>query len=337
MVIDMHAHVGDYRWTPEDPRPPMTGESLVARLDDESIDRAVLLPVYNASPEQFPWAYLAHAGMSVREQVLDAARHADRLIPFGNMDPRWGDNSDGTDFAPMLDWFQAHGCRGIGEMTANIPFDDLRTINLFRQIGGRGMPVTIESCNAEWGLGLQDDPGSPRLERLLRACPETVVIGHGPAFWAEIGPVESAAGKKGYPRGRIARDGSLARLFRAFPNLYADLSAASAFNALSRDVEYGIGFLAEFGDRLLFGTDIISRDLAAGSVERAAIAELIDEMLSTGEAGERRFGAVNWHNGVMPQRQYLEALAERGRISRAALAGILGGNAERLLGRNTGE
>ena len=331
MVIDLHAHVGDFRWSPAETRPVMSFQALIARLDDERIDRAVLLPVYNASPEQFPWAFLAHGGMSVREQVLEAERYRDRLVAFGNMDPRWGGNSDRTDFSPMLDWFQTHGCRGIGEVTANIPFDDPRTINLFRQLGRRGLPVTIESCNSGWGLGLQDDPGSPRLERLLRACPETVVIGHGPGFWAELGPVESQAAKMGYPRGAIRTEGSLARLLRSFPNLYADLSAKSAFNALARDLEYGIRFITEFQDRLLFGTDIVSRDLSKGSVEREQVAELIDGMLAEGAASERLLAALSWHNGVMPQRQYLETLAERGRISRSTLGAILGGNAEKLL------
>jgi hypothetical protein len=46
------------------------------------------------------------------------------------------------------------------------------------------------------------------------------------------------------------------KLFRRCPNLWADLSAGSGYNALTRDPEYAVKFLVEFQDRLMFGTDI---------------------------------------------------------------------------------
>jgi len=62
--------------------------------------------------------------------------------------------------------------------------------------------------------------------------------------------------------------GRLFNLFRTYPNLYADLSAGSAFTALTRDFsqlesdpfspDSGASsepFLLEFQDRLLFGRD----------------------------------------------------------------------------------
>ena len=124
MIIDAHAHVGDFRWSPDDFRIPMTWERLIARLDDEGIDKAVFLPVYNASPELTPWGFFHSDRQFVRDQVMDAARYPDRIIPFGNIDPRWSGNRADTDFGPILDWFQEQGCRGMGEVCANIPFDD---------------------------------------------------------------------------------------------------------------------------------------------------------------------------------------------------------------------
>ena len=49
--------------------------------------------------------------------------------------------------------------------------------------------------------------------------------------------------------------GKLTQMFRAYPNLYADLSAGSAYTALSRDPAFAVDFLLEFQDRLLFGRD----------------------------------------------------------------------------------
>ncbi|MHB0876502.1 MAG: amidohydrolase family protein [Anaerolineae bacterium] len=331
MIIDVHAHVGDFRWSRNDPRQPMTWDRLLARLDDEGIDKAVFLPVYNASPELTPWGFFHSERQFVREQVIDAAGYADRIIPFGNMDPRWGGNSDHTDFGEILDWFQERGCRGMGELCANVPYDDPRNVNMFRQLGARGLHATVESCDMGWGLGYQDEPGSPRLERLLQAAPETILIGHGPAFWAEIAPISGDEGKRGYRKGRLEGEGSLWRLMRAYPNLRADLSAASAFNALSRDLEAGVRFLTEFQDKLMFGTDIVARDFGKRDAEQREADHLLDELLTTGSVSAETWGRINWHNGVMPQLGYLKALRQEGMLSEEAFAALVAGNAERLL------
>jgi predicted TIM-barrel fold metal-dependent hydrolase len=47
----------------------------------------------------------------------------------------------------------------------------------------------------------------------------------------------------------------VSRLMREYPNLWADLSAGSGYNALTRDPSFGIEFLDEFQDKLMFGTD----------------------------------------------------------------------------------
>ncbi|NLG27444.1 MAG: hypothetical protein GX557_06005, partial [Chloroflexi bacterium] len=143
MIIDFHAHTGDMRMSPDEPRVPITWERLIELMDAHGIDRAVHLPVYNASPESAPPAFAVTGDRhSVRDQVLDAQRYPERIIPFGNVDPRWGANSPRTDFAAVLDWFTAQGCRGVGEVTAHLPFDDPRVINLFRQCGEHGLLVT---------------------------------------------------------------------------------------------------------------------------------------------------------------------------------------------------
>ena len=181
MIIDVHAHIGDLRVSRSDPRQPVTWGNLIARLDEEGIAKAAMLPVYNASPETAPPGIAVLDGrMSVRDQVIDAGRYPERIIPFGNMDPRWLLNNAESDFGDILDWFLDRGCKGIGEVTAHIPIDDPRTINMFGQCGDKGLPVTIESSGFEAGFyGLEDDPGMPRLERLLQAVPHTIIIAHG--------------------------------------------------------------------------------------------------------------------------------------------------------------
>jgi predicted TIM-barrel fold metal-dependent hydrolase len=300
MIIDFHVHIGDYRNYTTESRAPMTWEELISFMDEHGIDKGVFLPVYNASPEGAPPAMAILDGrMSVHDQVLDAARYPDRIIPCGNMDPRWVRNSPATDFSEILDWFITHGCVGIGEVTANIPFDDPRTINMFQQCGNKGLMVTIESAGMQTGAyGLQDEPGAPRLERLLRAASQTTIIGHGPGFWAEMAADVTAATKSTYIKGPIAQEGAVWRLLRDYPNLYADLSAMSGYNALTRDREAGLRFLDEFQDKLLFATDTCFADAA----------------------------------GYIGHKEYLQGLRHEGVLSQAAHDKIMHGNAERLLG-----
>src|SRR5690606_9484413 len=82
----------------------------------------------------------------------------------------------------------------------------------------------------------------------------TVFIGHAPGFWAHLSG-DDQYNKAPYPAGPIAPGGKVLKMFRTYPNLYADLSAGSALNALQRDVEFSKDFISEFQDRLLYGRD----------------------------------------------------------------------------------
>jgi len=62
------------------------------------------------------------------------------------------------------------------------------------------------------------------------------------------------------PAGPIEEEGAVPKLFRKYPNLHGDLSDGTAYNAFARDNKYGPKFMAEFQDRLYFGTDICDED-----------------------------------------------------------------------------
>ena len=98
--------------------------------------------------------------------------------------------------------------------------------------------------------GLQDYPGAPGLERLLREAPQTIIIGHGQGFWAEIGAGLTMEEKMRYPQGPLKGEGALPRLLRTYPNLYGDISAGSGHNAPTRIRVWDS--VSQFQDRLLF-------------------------------------------------------------------------------------
>jgi uncharacterized protein len=277
---------------------PVTWENLVARLDEEGIDRAVLLPIAD-SPEAMSFPGLFTSQRDMLGQIETALKNP-RLIAFGGLDPRMGGNTTRTDFGWVLERFVRMGCVGIGEVVCNLDADDARVVNMFRQCGDWQLPVIIHSTGrVEGAYGLIDEPGAPLLARLLEQIPQTTLIAHGPGIWAEVSSALTVADKNVYPKGPVVGEGALLRLLRTFPNFYADISAGSGYNALTRDEAFGVRFLNEYQDKLVFGTDVC-------------------------------FGDAKGRMGHLP---YLKRLVSEGRLSQEAFAKITSGNALRLLAR----
>lgn len=146
--------------------------------------------------------------------------------------------------------------------------DDPRAIELFRKAGALKCPVVLH-MDVPF---LTDEDGHQRyqarwyggdvhnLERTLQACPETVFIAHAPGFWRAISG-DADSDPQVYPTGSITPGGELLRLFEAYPNLYADLSANSGLSAMQRDRPYARQFIIRYADRLLFGRDRYGDDL----------------------------------------------------------------------------
>ncbi len=256
MFIDIHAHA--YRRPVPFVVQFCTAEQVLKRYDEAGIEQGVLLPI--VSPE----IYLPQANEDILEM---AQQHPKRFIPFCNIDPRALTNSWDAPLDRLLRYYRDQGCKGLGEVMLNVPMMDPFVQNLFKHAEDVGLPVTFDGSDRVGGdFGLYDDPGLPQLEHTLQRFPKLILIAHGPVFWAELGRLETPAQRKSVfrpngeqvgwnpPSGPIREEGVAPKLFRRYPNLYGELS--DAFRALSRDSEYGPKFLAEFQDRLCFGTDI---------------------------------------------------------------------------------
>ena len=59
-----------------------------------------------------------------------------------------------------------------------------------------------------------------------------------------------------YPNAPVKAGGLNPKMLAKHPNLYADLSATSGLNAISRDHEFGKQYIIENSDKLLFARDI---------------------------------------------------------------------------------
>ena len=251
-IIDIHLHTH----FPRHPKVNRAGnyhfpspEVIIEMMNRNGVSKAVVLPV--VSPE------CMYSIVTPEEVLAICALHPDRLIPFCNVDPRFMTNSPKADFMSLFAAYKDLGCKGVGEYFPNIPLDDPLNMNVFRQVEEAGLPLTFHLAPQVGGYyGCYDEPGLPRLEKVLKQFPRLIFLGHSQVFWAEMGPLKNPDERKGYPKGPIVKEGRVVQLMRRYPNLHGDLSAGSGYNAISRDPEFGYRFLEEFQDRLYWGTDI---------------------------------------------------------------------------------
>jgi hypothetical protein len=286
VLIDIHVHT-----TPKvGPRRPngetyATPEELIAMFDARGITRAVILP--EASPE------CAHRLLSNDECLAVVERYPDRFIPFCNLDPRMLTNSPAANFAPILEYYRGCGCKGVGELSANLPFDEPRVHNLFKHCEACQMPVTFHISTQIGGTyGLYDELGLPRLEETLIRFPGLVFLGHSQPFWSEISADVTEASRNGYPGGPVVEGGRLVALMRKYPGLCGDLSAGSGHNAISRDPAFGYRFLEEFQDRLFFGTDICA------PTNETPIVEFFRDAVEQGRISRQAHEKIAWRNAT---------------------------------------
>lgn len=261
MFIDIHGHTRKIPgFTRSDTAAYTTPDQLIARHDNLGIEKGVLLPGVNPECSRVPQS---------NEEILEIAKdYPGRFIPFCNIDPRALTNSPDAPMNEILMYYKDKGCKGIGEVCANLPFENPMVQNLFRHTEQVGLPLTFHIGPTIGGnYGLYDDPGLPQLEKSLQTFPKLKFFGHSQAFWAEMAPLENIEDRAGYPTGPITEEGAVPKLMRKYPNMYGDMSAGSGHNALARDEQYAVKFLNEFQDKLFFGTDICAPDTPAPLVD----------------------------------------------------------------------
>lgn len=253
MIIDIHTHITFDRY-PQFiralGRKRFNATTLLKRMDMEGIDKSVILPLANPENEDL-------FGVANNRECLEACRkHPDRLIPFCNIDPRSMLNTPTANLSVVMKTYKELGCRGIGEICANIPITDPRYQNLFYHAEKQKMPLLFHFTGLKKGTyGAIDKPGLPGLAASLKNFRKAIFIGHSPPFWNEIDGDLKPGERDIYPKGPIKKQGALWKLFADNHNLYGDMSAGSAYNALTRDTGVGIKFIKRFHKQLCFGTD----------------------------------------------------------------------------------
>lgn len=235
-MIDTHVHLGQLRHS----EPGMTPSSMLRWMDRHGIEKAVVMAV--EVPEELDYF------VTSRDLLRMTKRHRDRLLPLCATDPRHRYPGRFDPF-PILKAHLEEGCVGFGENLCGLPVDDPMQQRVYEACDRLKLPIVMHIDS--WIN--RDKPGLPGFERMIAMYRNVKWVGHAQYFWREI----SASYPRGvsYPKGSVKPGGRIDALFRKYPNLYADLSAGSGFNAITRDPEFGRAFLKRWKHRLMFATD----------------------------------------------------------------------------------
>lgn len=248
--IDTHLHVRAHVSPPRlSGGTYPTPQAALEQLRSLGVTRAVVLP--GVHPDGLH-------DVQGNGEVLDiCSQYPDFFIPFMNINPRQLQNTPETDLGHLMRFYKAHGCRGIGEMSCNIALDDPQLRNLFHHAEAEELPLLFHIGYQQGGCyGLIDRLGLPLLEQALQDFPKLIFVAHSQPFWSQISGDVNEDNWMKYPKGPVTPGGAALRLIRDYPNLWADLSAGSGFNALTRDPDFGYQFMEEFQDRLLYANDL---------------------------------------------------------------------------------
>lgn len=236
MLFDSHTHITGQR----------SVENVLAHLELYGEGRSVVLPIEagdctGVGPGNADWR---------TELTVEAfERHPDRVIPFCHVNPLARD---------AMDQLRAHHAsgifRGFGEHKVRIACDHPASMEIYRFCGEVGWPVLMH-------FDYQDfhNYNIEAFDKVLEACPDTRFIGHAQSWWANISAevVRDYTSPEftEYPKGSIVSGGLIDQWLDRYPNLYTDLSAKSAYFALTRDTEFTKGFLTRHRAKLIWGSD----------------------------------------------------------------------------------
>ena len=232
----------------------------------------------------------------------EMARRRGRFVRSVSFDPA-GANAEKTLRTAIRD-----GAVSVGELKFHLALDSPGMRRVYDIAAELQVPVMMHiQVFPHFPGELPYNTGYDRFDKMLRAHPKTVFIGHGDFFWANI--AADVPADRGYPAGPVGKGGLTDKWLSDFPNLYADISANSGNNALSRDAEFARGFVARHRDKLIFGSDCSCTDGHGAGVsqnnnpeakrlEGKCVARETLSVVRTLAASPAVFRKIVWENGV---------------------------------------
>jgi predicted TIM-barrel fold metal-dependent hydrolase len=237
-IIDIHQHTNYHK---------RSNAQLIEHQRAMGVTRTILLPAGRPAkrPSTADGLNNGLGGVSAggNDTVLAIARQYPKEYLFGA-----NDVTDLPDAAAEIAKYLDLGAVIIGEQKFGVECDSKESQILYALAAEHRVPILMHFQHGTYNLGFE------RLFKMLEKFPNTVFIGHAQTFWANIDKNHPDQ-KMLYPKGKVTAGGLTDRYLSDYPNLYADMSAGSGLNALTRDEDHTRGFLDRHQNKILYGSD----------------------------------------------------------------------------------
>jgi predicted TIM-barrel fold metal-dependent hydrolase len=235
-IIDIHQHT-NYSGR--------TDEQLVRHQRNMGVTQTVLLPA--GHPVERPSTHMGKSnGLAAKcfpiESCYQIAQdHPGEYFFFANEVP------DVENARAEIEKYLKLGALGIGEEKFNIDVES----PAFDTVAGLARDYDVPLLmHIQYGMY---NHGFDRFWRVLEKYPKTRFIGHAQTMWANIDKLANQ--KVLYPTTHVQAGGLTDQYLRDYPNFYADISAGSGLQSLTRDHDHARAFLLNHQDKIMYGSD----------------------------------------------------------------------------------
>lgn len=241
-IIDIHQHTNYLQ---------RDVAQLIAHQRAMGVTQTILLPagtpVSRASTAEGKHNGLGGVGAGGNETVLAMARQYPKEYFFGA-----NEVTDLPEAQKEIAKYLDLGGIIIGEQKFGVECDSTESQVLYALAAEYQVPILMHFQHATYNRGFE------RLHKMLEKFPKTNFIGHAQTWWANIDK-NHADQTVLYPKGKVMTGGLTDRYLADFPNMFADMSAGSGLNALTRDEDHARGFLDRHQAKILYGSDCADR------------------------------------------------------------------------------
>ena len=224
-LIDIHQHT--HYWGRSD-------AGLIAHQQALGATKTVLLPGGTGDGLE--------ADVYSNESCLALVKqHPDKFVMFAN------ESAQAPDARAVIEKYLKLGAIGIGEQKFRVESDSIHIQRIAELAQAYKVPVLLHFQYGKFNTPFE------RFHKTLEQFPKVNFIGHAQSVWGNIDKNHDQSVL--YPTGKVTPGGLTDRWLRDYPNFYADLSAGSGLNSVTRDEEHARGFFARHQDKLLYGSD----------------------------------------------------------------------------------
>lgn len=239
-IIDIHQHT-NYR--------DRENAVLLAHQRAMGVTQTILLPAGKPvnRPSTGDGKYNGLGGVRIggNDTAVEMARQYPKEFYFGA-----NEVTDLPEARTEIEKYLKLGGIIIGEQKFHVECDSAESQILYALAADYGVPILLHLQHETYNMGFE------RLHTMLTKFPKTTFIGHAQTWWANIDK-NHADQKNLYPKGPVTAGGLTDRYLSDYPNMFADMSAGSGLNALTRDEEHARGFLERHQNKILYGSDCL--------------------------------------------------------------------------------